>query len=168
MTRPLAGGRRGPMTAGVAAPSDRRFRRPDVRPGRRRPAARVARLLIRFVLPVVVLALIGVWGARALMASDLLVVHEVVVRGAHRLTRADIERLTDGLPGSSILRADLDHYRARLATSPWVAGVTASRLLPSTVVFKVQERRPVAVEPQALHLKITEASGVIKEWVGPA
>jgi cell division protein FtsQ len=147
------------MTAGVAAPSDRRFRRPDVRPWRRRPASRVVRLVVRLGLPMAVLAGVAFWAGRAALASDLLRVDEVVVRG--------VDRLIEGLRGSHILQVDLDAYRGRLQASPWVSTVTVSRLLPSTVIFEVEERRPMAVARLGQQLYLIDRTGVVLERDGP-
>ena len=164
------GPRRGrglPPTPGIPVPSDRRFRRPDIRPGRRRPGAGAVRLLARHGLPIVAVAAVAIWLGGAVLESRLLDVDRLLVRGANRLTQADVELLLDGLRGTSILSADLEAFRQRLLASPWVEDATLSRVLPSTITVRLVERRPIAVARvgQALHL--VDGTGVIIEAYGP-
>ena len=51
----------------------------------------------------------------------------------------------DGLRGENIVRADLDEWRERLLTSPWVRDATFRRSLPSTVEVAVVEREPIGI-----------------------
>jgi len=157
-----------PSTAGVSAPLDRRFRRPDRTPGRRRRVGPATRVLVRLLALVVLVGVPGLWAGRAVLGSDLLRVDRVVVRGASRLTPADVEGLVDGIRGTQIFAVDLERCRRQLLASPWVADVTVWRVLPSTIELRVTERAPVAVARLGRALHLVDRSGVVLDRIGPA
>ena len=159
--------RRGlPSTAGVAAPGDKRFRRPDMRPGSRRRFGWVWRVL-RVVLVVAAAGAVGSGGVKLALTSRLLKVSHVVVRGNLRLSTAEIEALIQGIRGQNILMADLDQYRRQLMDSPWVATATVRRVLPGTVEVRVAERTPMAITRMDGRLYLVDDTGVIVDEFGP-
>jgi cell division protein FtsQ len=101
----------------------------------------------------------GGWLAKAVLGSAALAVSHVVVRGNTRLSNSDVEALVDGIRGENILLVDFDHYRKRLMDSPWVAGVTLWRVLPSTVEVTVVERLPMAVARLGQQLYLVDRAG---------
>jgi cell division protein FtsQ len=155
------------VAAGIAAPADKRFRRSDYRPGRRR----TSQLIARFWKPAV--AVLGA-GAVVMAAFGLLItapffaVDRVVVRGQHRLASADVEALLTGINGSNILRVDLESYRRKVLASPWVAAASLRRVLPSTIEVRVAERTPVAIARLHQQLYLVDAAGVVLDEFGPA
>jgi len=154
-------------TAGVSAPTDRRFRRPDVRPGRRQ---RIGRFVIRTgVVVVVALAIVGVgaWAFGSMLASRALAVSQITIHGNQRLTRGEVEALVDGLRGENIFHVDFALYRRRLMDSPWVANVQLARVLPSTVDLQITERVPMAVARVGAQLFLVDDTGVIIDEFGP-
>jgi cell division protein FtsQ len=155
------------MTAGVAAPADRRFRRPDVRPARRRRIGQWAWRVGRFALAGLVVVGVVAWVTHALFGSPLLAVNNLVVRGNTRLSTGEVQALLDGLSGQNILRVNFEDYRRRLLDSPWVADATLWRVLPSTVEVRVVERVPMAVARLGQHLYLVDESGVIIDEFGP-
>lgn len=165
----VASRRRGlpPMSAGVAVPADKRFRRPDHRPARRR---RVTRLLVRTLA---IAALVGsvaaaaLWLGRTFVDSSWLRVHHVVVSGTTRLAPATVEALLGGMRGESILRVDFDRYRSSVLATPWVADATMWRRLPSTVEVRVRERAPFAIARAGEGLFLVDAEGVLLDAYGP-
>jgi cell division protein FtsQ len=163
----VAMGRRNLSTAGVAAPDDKRFRRPDVRPGGRRRIGvlvwRVAR-----VSAVAVAALgIGYLAITTVMASSLLAIGRVAVRGNTRLSTAEVDALMQGIRGQNILSADLNEYQRRLMDSPWVAAATMRRVLPGTIEVRILERTPMAIARIDGRLYLVDAEGVIVDGFGP-
>ena len=160
--------RRGlPATAGVAAPADKRFRRPDVRPGRRR---RIGVFLKRAAMIVVAAAALvggGFWTFNAVLGARWLSVGQVTVRGNARLSTGEVGALIDGMRGQNILLVDLDQYRNRLMDSPWVAGATLRRVLPSTVEVRIAERVPMALARLGQQIYLVDSTGVIIDEFGP-
>jgi cell division septal protein FtsQ len=156
-----------PAAAGVAAPADRRFRRPDVRPGTRRKIGLFAWRLARVGTVVGLTIVMGMWAARTVLESSLLTVKHVAVSGNQRLTLRDIEALVDGIRSERILNVDFEAYRKRVLDSPWVADVSIRRVLPATVELRVVERVPMAVARLGPQLYLVDSAGVIMDEFGP-
>jgi len=167
MSRNTASTSRRAPAAGIAAPADRRFRRSDVRPHRRRIGQRLLQIG-KWALPLIAAASAAVWTARLAMTSPLLVVKHLAVRGNVRLSPGEIEALVDGLRGENIFQVDFDAYRRRVMDSPWVATVTLARVLPSTIAISVTERTPMAIARLGQQLYLVDDSGVIIDEYGPA
>jgi cell division protein FtsQ len=163
----LLGRGRTTTPSGIAAPADRRFRRPDVRPGRRRRLDQAALIVLRWVLPAVVVLGTGAYATVRLFRSDVMKVDHVVVRGNVRLSVAEVEALVDGIHKENILQVNLEAYRRRVLDSPWVADVAVSRVLPSTVELQVTERVPLAVARVAQVLYLVDTTGAVIDEFGP-
>jgi cell division septal protein FtsQ len=156
-----------PSTSGVLAPADRHFRRPDVRPGRRRRLGQRLWQAARLSGAALVAAAAVLWVGQAVLGSSLLDVDRVIVRGNQRLSAADVDALLVDLRGRHILEVNLTQYERRLLESPWIASVTLWRLLPSTVEVSVVERRPIATARLGDQLYLVDADGVIVDEFGP-
>jgi cell division protein FtsQ len=160
--------RRGlPAAPGVAAPADKRFRRPDVRPGRRRRLGLFVRRAVLAIVGIGGVAAAGLWSVNAVLGARWLVVDRLVVRGNARLSTGEIEALVDGARGQNILLVDLEQFRNRLMDSPWVAGATLRRLLPSTVEVRVVERVPMALARLGKQIYLVDSTGLIMDEFGP-
>ena len=110
----------------------------------------------------------GGWmAATGLPAASFLAVDNIVVRGNEQLSDGEVLALMSGLRGAGILSVDLAEHQRRLAASPWLAGVTLRRRLPSTVEVLVRERRPVALARFGGRLFLVDASGVVVDLYGP-
>lgn len=155
------------MTAGVAAPADRRFRRPDVRPPRRRKLGQLAWRLGRVAIVAGVALLVLAWIGQMFLGSRFLAVSHLVVRGNARLSTGEVQTLLDGLSGQNILRVDFADYRQKLMDSPWVADAMMWRVLPSTVGVQIVERVPMAVARLGQQLFLVDDRGVIIDEFGP-
>jgi len=153
-------------TTGIAAPTDRRFRRPDVRPERRR-LVRATWRLARWIGPSLVIALVALWLGQVLMASGWLQVQHIVVRGQSRLSATEVEELLRGLRQENILRVALDGYQQRLLESPWIERATFSRVLPTTIDVEIVERTPMAIARLGRQLYLVDVAGVIIGEYGP-
>jgi len=160
--------RRGlPPPPGVRVPADRRFRRPDVRPSRRRRLGRRLWQVSRVAGLAVMAGGAAFWLGTAVLSSAWLTVDRVVVTGNHRLSDGEVEALVADLRGQSVLRVDFDEYRRRLLDSPWVSGVTLWRMLPSTIEIRIVERVPMAVARLADQLFLVDDAGIIVDEYGP-
>lgn len=163
----VARGRRNVASPGVAAPDDKRFRRPDVRPAGRRRIGwwcwRVGRLVAAAGLAVGVVYA----AASRLAGSEFLAVSRVTVRGNTRLSTAEVDALVQGIRGQNILSADLNEYQRRLMESPWVAGATMRRVLPGTIEVRILERTPMALARIDDRLYLVDAAGVVVDEFGP-
>lgn len=155
------------MTAGVAAPADRRFRRPDVRPARRRKLGQIAWRVGRVAIVAGLAVIILVWIGEVVLRARFLAVSHLVVRGNARLSTGEVQTLLDGLSGQNILRVDFADYRRRLMESPWVSDAMMWRVLPSTVGVQIVERVPMAVARFEQKLYLVDEQGVIIDEFGP-
>ena len=152
----------------VKAAADKRFRRAQVRPARRRGwRAAVTWRAVR-IATVVALALYGSYRAYDLtFAAPGFFVSRIVVRGNVRLATGEVLSLVDGLRGTSILRADLHAWRRRLLTSPWVEDASLRRMLPSTIEVRVVERTPLALGRIRGTLYLIDRVGTMIDEYGP-
>jgi cell division septal protein FtsQ len=151
----------------VAAPADKRFRRARVSPKGRRPR-RLSWLTLGRLL--VVCALVGFGMYRAVdlvLSAEALTVTRITVRGNERLSRGEVLALLDGLRGESMVTADLERWRQKLLSSPWVADAALRRELPGTLVVLVSERQPMAIGRIADALYLIDRQGTIIDEFGP-
>jgi cell division protein FtsQ len=158
--------RRG-LPTGSASVADKRFRRTDVRPARRRRVLQRVWQVGRVMGVVLVLAGLGAFASTRVVGARMLAVADVTVRGNHRLTLAEIEALIGDVRGESLLLVDLGRFRAKLLDSRWVADVTIRRVFPSGVDVRIIEREPVAVARLGQQLYLIDESGLIIDEYGP-
>jgi cell division protein FtsQ len=160
-----------PLRRGLpaAAPSaaDKRFRRAEVRPVRRRRT--VARLFqaMRVVAPVAVLGTVVTLAAGHVLEARFLAIDRLRVTGTSRLSMGEIEGLIGDVRGGSLALVDLEAVRASLLGSQWVADATIRRVLPSTLAIRLVEREPVAIARLGHQLYLVDAAGVIMAEFGP-
>ena len=160
--------RRGlPSTAGVAAPGDKRFRRPDVRPATRQPIGPLLWTLARGVAGIAVALAVAYAGVKGAARTRLFSISRIAVRGNTWLSTSEVEALVGGLRGQSILRIDLDEYREKVLASPWVASAMVRRVLPRTVEVRIIERSPMAIARLDGALYLVDQAGVIIDAFGP-
>ena len=152
----------------VSAPSDKRFRRAHVRPARRRrfwsgmgwAAARAGVL--------VAMALFAVYrGATLVLSAEALQIARITVSGNVRLSRGEAVALMDGLRGQNMVTVDLEFWRQKLLSSPWVADVTMRRVLPGTVAVAIAERQPMGIGRLGDDLYLIDQGGTIIDEFGP-
>lgn len=153
----------------VAAPADKRFRRTQAKPVRRRRGVllrtlHAARVIASFVCFAWGTYLLGQQVAHA----RSLHVDRIVVRGNARLsTREVLDRLR-GLRGEHVLNVDLEHWRRQVLSSPWVEYAAIRRVLPSTIEIFVRERQPMAIGRVHDELYLVDSGGNIIDEYGPS
>ena len=152
----------------VSAPADKRFRRAQVKPARRRSWREVSWKTAVKVTTLLVLLLYG--GYRAgdfVLSADALTVTRIRVSGNTRMSRGEVLSLLDGLQGRNMVTVDLEAWRQKLLASPWVADAAMRRVLPGSVDVFISERAPMGIGRigQTLYL-IGEDGDVIDEY-GP-
>jgi cell division protein FtsQ len=152
----------------VAAPADKRFRRAHVKPGRRRSNWRaVVMPLAKYALVAIVFVFVLYRLAGVAAQAHALKIDRIVVRGNQRLSSAEVLAVLSGLRGRSLVWADLDEWRRRLLTSPWVSDASLRRSLPSTVEVLIAERQPVGVGRIHGEMYLVDETGVIIDQYGP-
>jgi len=152
----------------VSAPSDRRFRRAQVKPGRRR---RAWHAFVRPVLKYGVLGAVLAYGIYRLSAvaayANVLRIGQIDIAGTERLSKGEVLAMLDGLRGESILFADLDAWRQRLLKSPWVREAGLRRSLPSTVEVVISERQPIGIGRVNGAMYLVDSRGIVIDEYGP-
>jgi len=151
----------------VYFPADRRFRRAQIRPARRRRIGEVFRHLARATAVILVGAVGALWLPTVLSQTAMLRIDRIVVDGNRHLSTGEVLALVGELSGTNILTADLESYRDRLLTSGWVETATLRRVLPSTVEVSVEERQPIGLGRFGAQLYLVDATGMVVDEYGP-
>ncbi len=152
----------------IKAPSEKNFRRARVKPGRRRGLRGVVRWRHVRSVGAALIAVYAIYRAFDLVVTaSPLQVSRIDVQGNVRLSSGEVQALTDGLRGTSILLVDLDFYRAKLLESPWVADVALRRVLPGTVELFISERRPIGLCRLGDDLFLIDREGTVIDEFGP-
>ena len=83
------------------------------------------------------------------------------------MSRGEVLGLLDGLSGSSIVTADLEGWRQKLLTSPWVADASIRRMFPGTLNVVIEERQPVGIGRLRGVLYLIDRTGAVIDEFGP-
>ena len=151
----------------VAAPADKRFRRARVNPARKR-RWRPSWWTVARVAAVCAVVGFGIYRTLALvLASEALTVTRITVQGNHRMSRGEVLSLLDGLAGASMVTVDLERWRERLLTSPWVADAAIRRMFPGTLAVAISERQPMGIGRVKGAMYLVDRSGAIIDEFGP-
>jgi len=160
------------LRQGAGAPAvatDKRFRRAQVKPPRRRSStSKHAWLAARLVVLMFVVGYAGYRSVALIADASSLQISHLTVRGHERLSTGEVLALVEGLRGQHILSVSLDQWQEKLLTSPWVESATIRRVLPSTVEIAVHERRPMGIGRLGTAMYLIDASGVIIDEYGPS
>jgi cell division protein FtsQ len=106
----------------------------------------------------------GAWeGAVAATAHLGLRIDEVLVVGRLETSRQQVMEALRLRRGAPILAVDIHAARQRLLTLPWVRMAAVERLLPSTVLVRITERRPLALWQHQGKFALIDEGGVITE-----
>ena len=152
----------------VAAPADRRFRRTQSTPPRRRRGWSAHwKLLARLCGSLLFFGAGAYIVTHRVAHAEVLHVSRIEVKGNERLPTADVLALLDGLHGQHVLAVDLERWRRRVLTSSWVEHAAIRRVLPATVEVVVEERRPIAIARVAADLFLVDRLGRVIDEYGP-
>lgn len=152
----------------VAAPPDRRFRRAQVTPARRRKAWAGRRWQIARISVVMAVVFFGIYqGAALVLSAEALTVTRLTVSGNVRLSRGEVVALLDGLRGRNMVTVNLETWRQRLRSSPWVADAVMRRVLPGTIAVAIAERQPIGLGRLGADLYLVDGRGSIIDEFGP-
>jgi cell division protein FtsQ len=152
----------------VAAPSDRRFRRVHVKPGRKRGRVVAVAKPVLKVAALIALSLYAIYrGGSVVTHARMLQIDDIVVRGNGRLSNGEVLAVLGPLRGENIVMADLDAWRRRLMASPWVRDAAFRRSLPSKIEVTVTERQPIAIGRISGELYLVDERGTVIDLYGP-
>jgi cell division protein FtsQ len=151
----------------VAAPADKRFRRSQVAPARRRNLRRSWRALVPAAVLVLGAGYAVYRGLGLVTSAPALRVTSVSVSGQARMALGDVLALTNELEGANIVTVDLEAWRERLLRLPWIESAAMRRVLPGTVQVFISERRPIGIGRLGDDLYLVDSSGVVIDEFGP-
>jgi cell division protein FtsQ len=151
----------------VAAPADKRFRRAQVPPVRKRSWVPSWRTV---ALAAAITAGLGYGAYRAadlVLAAEALTINRITVSGTSRMAPGEVLSLLEGLRGTSMVTADLEAWRQKLLGSPWVAEAAIRRVFPGTLSVVVSEREPLGIGRIGDALYLIDQRGTIIDEFGP-
>ncbi len=152
----------------VAVPADKRFRRAQVKPARRKRSwLGQALVVLRVGFGLCFFTVGSYLLSQEVAHARALHVDRITVRGNERLPTGAVLALLEGLRGEHVLRVDLERWRHRLLSSPWVEQVALRRVLPSTIEVFIRERQPLAIGRVRGDLFLVDASGRVIDDYGP-
>ena len=152
----------------VSAPSDRRFRRAHVTPARKTRLFRLSwRKAGRAAMVLAVVVYGGYRLTRGVVTADALTITRITITGNSRLSKGEVVALLDGIRGTNMLTVDLDGWRRKLLSSPWVADAAIRRVLPGTVAVAISERQPMGIGRINDELYLIDDRGGIIDQFGP-
>ena len=153
----------------VPAPADKRFRRAHVTPTRKRswlpPMSWSVGLRAAAVIALVLYA--GYRAVELVLSAEALTISRISISGNTRMSRGEVLSLLDGLNGQYMVTVDLEGWRQKLLTSPWVADAAVRRVLPGTVAVVIAERQPMAIVRLGDELYLLDQRGSIIDEYGP-
>jgi cell division protein FtsQ len=152
----------------VAVHADRRFRRSHVKPAR--PARHrhpVFWRALRYALLTGVLAYAAHLGVGFVAHARVLQIDRIIVRGNERLSSGEVLAVLNGLRGENLIGSNLDQWRRRLLSSPWIRDASLRRSLPSTVEVNVSERQPIGIGRIDGQMYLIDERGVVIDDYGP-
>jgi cell division protein FtsQ len=148
--------------------SDRRFRRAQITPVRRRSKwMAFARRTIQCLVLAAAAAYMVAHAPAIAARTRMLRVARILIHGNQRLSQGDVLAIVTGLQGESLLWTDLDRWRRRLLASPWVRDAELRRSLPSTIDIAIAERQPIGIGRINGDLYLVDDRGVIIDQYGP-
>jgi hypothetical protein len=119
-----------PAAGGIPAPADKRFRRSDARPTRKKSWRTVARRFAVLAAAALLAGVTLVWGANTFMDAGRFRINSISVHGTTYLAADEVRALVKGIEGQSIFRVKLDEFQLRVADNPWVSAATLRRRVP--------------------------------------
>ena len=97
----------------------------------------------------------------------MLQIERIVVQGNEHLSTGEVLAVLGGMRGQNLIWCDLNGWRQRLLSSPWVRDADLRRSLPSTVEVVVSERRPIGIGRIAGQMYLVDERGAIIDEFGP-
>jgi cell division protein FtsQ len=152
----------------VAAPADRRFRRSQVKASRRKRGWSGHGWLVARASVLAAIAIYAVYrGTTLVLTAEALTITRLTVSGNVRLSKGEVVSLMEGVRGKSMVTVDLEAWRQKLLTSPWVADAAMRRVLPGTIAIAISERQPMGIARLGSGLYLIDQRGTIIDEFGP-
>lgn len=151
----------------ISAPADKRFRRAQVSPAKKRSWTPSWRVLLLLAGALAVGGAGTYWAATTVLSAEALTITRITVDGNTRLSRGEVLALLEGVVGKSMVSVDLDVWQTRLMSSPWVADAALRRVLPGTLSVAISEREPIGIARIHDRLYLIDDRGMAIDEFGP-
>jgi cell division protein FtsQ len=121
-------------------------------------------LKIMFALSVLAaFSLILIFGYDCLTQSDYFRAETIDIQGNLILSAEDVIREALVKPGDNILSVNLSLVQKRLMANGWISGAEVARKIPSGIIVKIKEHRPLAVLDLGKEFILNDNGEIFKE-----
>ncbi len=93
--------------------------------------------------------------------SETFSIKTIKYSGMNRVSVAELDKILDGVPGSSIFQIELDKYSKELMEHCWIKKVVIYRILPDKLDVRIEERIPGAVAQLTTGVYLVDQDGKI-------
>ncbi len=118
-------------------------------------------MLALSVMPVI--SLICIFGYACITQSDYFRTETIAVEGNQILSKEEIIKETHIKPGDNILSVNLSMVRKQLMANTWIAEAEVARIIPSGIILKIKEHKPIAVIDLGKKFLLNEDGDIFKE-----
>jgi len=131
------------------------------------------KILQRFIFCFEILAVVAILTVMSfvfILAHDLITqcdyfrADNIVIIGAHRLSKQQILEQANINKGINILSVNLSIIRNTLLAHSWIAKAEVRRELPDTITIRIKEHKPLAILDLGRRFLINVNGEVFKEW----
>ncbi|MBU1399315.1 MAG: FtsQ-type POTRA domain-containing protein [Proteobacteria bacterium] len=118
-------------------------------------------MLALSVIPAV--SLICIFGYDCLTQSDYFRAETITVEGNQILSEEEVIKETLVKPGDNILSVNLSMVRKRLMANTWIAEAEVVRKIPSGIIVRIKEHKPLAVLDLGKEFLLNDHGDIFKE-----
>lgn len=152
----------------VYLPADRRFRRAQIKPVRRKRNKELRRNVFN-VLLLLILVMVGLRTAPLILRDmSMFRIDNFSISGNQYLSNGEILSLVNEFQDKNIFKVNLNLGLDNLLASSWVKTATLRRVFPSTIEINVEERLPIGLARFDSLLYLIDSEGIVIEEYGPA
>ena len=136
-------------------------------------AKKSVKILQRFIFCFEILAVVAILTVMSfvfILAHDFITqcdyfrADNIVIRGAHRLSKQQILEQANINKGINVLSVNLSIIRNRLLAHSWIAEAEVRRELPDMITIGIKEHKPLAILDLGRKFLINVNGEVFKEW----
>ena len=128
---------------------------------------RIVGTVLRFTVAVA-LAGLTVWGGmsayRHATTSDYFEVGEMIIDGAKRLSKKDIEEAGGFEEGMNIFHLDVENMGRKLNSHPWICSASVAKKLPRTLFVEIEECKPEMIVLFDVPYLVDDSGEIFKRW----
>jgi len=120
--------------------------------------------MVAVIAVLTVMSLVFILGHDFITQCDYFRADNIVVKGAHRLSKQQILEQANITEGINILSVNLSIIRNTLMAHSWIAEAEVKRELPDIISIRIKEHEPLAILDLGRRFLIDVNGEVFKEW----